>query len=195
MTLQRLIKTHLNPGCLSRSFALCCQVSLKSYIHFIMGSHPACTITCKYKLRRPNQLNNFTKFGMPVLVVLFLLVAAISITMTVTQENTLKRVAAAANTPVSNIETRLAQVTPSPNYAGNGQPAVSIPDQSSLSVPVNDNNYGNAAAQPSCHSTGTQVTGTTTGYTGGGCGGGKCGGSTGRLSSSSAGSTSGASCH
>jgi hypothetical protein len=141
-------------------------------------------------------LNNFTKIGMPVLVVLFLLVAAISITFTVTKENTLKQVAAAANTPVSNIETQLARSTQTPNYAVNGQPAVAIPGQSAVSVPANDNNYSTDAALPSCHASGTQATGTTTGYTASsGCGGGRCGGNTGQLSSPSAGSTSGASCH
>lgn len=141
-------------------------------------------------------MNNFTKIGMPVLVVLFLLVAAISITFTVTKENTLKQVAASANTPVSNIEAQLARGTQTPNYAVNGQPAVAIPGQSAVSVPVNDDSYSADAALPSCHASVTQVTGTTTGYTSsGGCGGGKCGGCTGQLSSSSAGSTSGASCH
>lgn len=133
---------------------------------------------------------------MPVLVVIFLLVAAISITFTVTKENTLKQVAAAANTPLSNIEAQLARSPQTPNYAVNGQPAVSIPGQSAISVPENDSNYSTDAALPSCHASGTQVTGTTTGYiSSGGCGSGKCGGCTGQPSSSSAGSTSGASCH
>ena len=141
-------------------------------------------------------MNTFTKIGMPVLVVLFLLIAAISITMSVTKENTLKQVAAASNTPVSNLETQLARTTQPPTYAVSVQPGVSIPDQSAQSVAVNDYSSANSVAQASCHGSGTQVNGTTTGFSGGGCcGGGKYGGNTGQLSSSTAGSTSGASCH
>jgi hypothetical protein len=140
-------------------------------------------------------VNNFTKIGMPVLVVLFLLIAAISITMTVTKENTLKQVAAAANTPVSNIETQLARGAQSSTYAVGGQPAVSIPDQNATSVPVNNYSSTDSVAQASCHGSGAQISGTTTGYNSGRCGGGKCGGSTGQLSSSTAGSVGGASCH
>ena len=140
-------------------------------------------------------MNTFTKIGMPVLVVLFLLVAAISITMSVTKENTLKQVAAAANTPVSNLETQLARTTQPPTYAVSVQPGVSIPDQNTVSVPVNGYSYGNDAALASCHGSGTQISGTATGYTGGGCGGGGCRGYTGQPSSPTAGSTGGASCH
>jgi hypothetical protein len=140
-------------------------------------------------------MNNFTKIGMPVLVVLFLLVAAISITITVTKENTLKQVAAASNTPVSNLETQLARGAQSPTYAVSGQPGVSIPDQSAQSIPVNDYISADSVAQASCHGSGTQVSGTTTGYNSSGCGGGKCGGMRGQSSSPAAGSTGGASCH
>ncbi len=139
-------------------------------------------------------MNNFTNIGMPVLVVLFLLIAAISITMTVTKENTLKQVAAAANTPVSNIETELARGTPSQIYAGNGQANVPIPDQSTVYIPANDDSSANSVAQASCHRSGTQVSGTTTGYRSGGCSGGMCRGNAGQLSSASA-STGVASCH
>jgi hypothetical protein len=136
-------------------------------------------------------LNTFTKIGMPVLVVLFLLVAAISITMSVTKENTLKQVAAAANTPVSNLETQLARGTQSLNNAGPVQPIVSIPGQSAQSVAVNDYSAADTVSQASCHGSDTQINGTTTGYRSGGC----CGGIRGQSSSSTAGSTSGASCH
>ena len=140
-------------------------------------------------------MNNFTKIGMPVLVVLFLLIAAISITMTVTKENTLKQVAAAENTPVSNLETQLARGTQVPTYATSGQPGISIPDQSTQSIPANDYISSDSVAQASCHGSGNQVSGTTTGYTSGGCGGGRCRGNTGQVSSSINGSTGGASCH
>jgi hypothetical protein len=140
-------------------------------------------------------LNNFTKIGMPILVVLFLLIAAISITMTVTKENTLKQVAAAANTPVSNIETQLARGTQSQIYVENGQANVPIPDQATVNTPANDYISADSVAQASCHGSGTQVSGTTTGYRSGGCGGGSCRGNTGQLSSPAAGSAGGASCH
>lgn len=140
-------------------------------------------------------MNTFTKIGMPVLVVLFLLVAAISITMTVTRENTLKQVAAAANTPVTILETQLARDTQSQTYAVSGQPGVSIPDQNTISSAADDYSSVNDSVQASCHGSGAQVSGTTTGYSTGGCGGGKCGGTAVRSSSPTAGSTSGASCH
>ena len=139
-------------------------------------------------------MNNFTKIGMPILVVLFLLIAAVSITMSVTKENTLKQVAAASNTPVSSIETQLARATTTPNYAVSAQPDVSIPNQSTASSPANDYNADNVAL-PSCHGSGTQINGTTTGYNSGGCGGGRCRGNTGQVSSTIPGSSSGASCH
>jgi len=139
-------------------------------------------------------MNNLTKIGMPILVVLFLLIAAISITMSVTKENTLKQVAAASNTPVSTIETQLARATTTPNYAVSAQPDVSIPNQSTVSSPTNDYNADNVAL-PSCHGSGTQINGTTTGYNSGGCGGGRCRGNTGQASSAIPGSSSGASCH
>jgi len=139
-------------------------------------------------------MNYFTKIGMPILVVLFLLIAAVSITMSVTKENTLKQVAAASNTPVGTIETQLARAASTPNYAGNVQPDVSIPNQSAAGSPTNDYNAGNTAL-PSCHGSGTQINGTTTGYNSGGCSGGKCRGNTGQGSSAIPGSTSGASCH
>ena len=142
-------------------------------------------------------MNTFTKIGMPILVVLFLLVAAISITMSVTKENTLKQVAAASNTPVSNLETQLARTTQPPTYAVSVQPGVSIPDQNTVSVPVNDYTLANDTVQASCHGngSGTQISGTTTGYSSGGCGGGKCRGNIGQSASPAAGSTGGASCH
>ena len=138
-------------------------------------------------------MNNFTKIGMPILVVLFLLIAAVSITMSVTKENTLKQVAAASNTPASTVETQLARTASTPIYAVNAQPDVSIPNQSTVSSPVNDYSTANNSSLPSFHGSGTQINGTTTGYSSGGCG--RCRGTTGQISSSTTSSTGGASCH
>ena len=139
-------------------------------------------------------MNNFTKIGMPILLMLFLLIAAVSITMSVTKENTLKQVAAASNTPVSTIETQLARATTTPNYAVSAEPDVSIPNQSAVSSTTNDYNADNIAL-PSCHGSGTQINGTTTSYNSGGCGGGRCRGNTGQSGSAITGSSSGARCH
>ena len=140
-------------------------------------------------------MDSFTKIGMPILVVLFLLVAAISITMTITKENTLKQVAAASNTPVTNLETQLARGTQSPTYEVSGQPAVSIPAQNTPVTPVNDYSLADDGVQASCHASGTPIGGTTTGYSRGGCCGGKTGGNIGQSSGPVPGPTSGASCH
>lgn len=140
-------------------------------------------------------MNKFTRIGMPILVVLFLLIAAISITMTVTRDNTLKQVAAASNTPVTAVETQLARAAAEPAYTGNGQPVASVPEQSAVSSPVSEYNAASDSTLPSCHVSGSQANGTPTVYKSGGCGGGKCGGNSEQITSSTAGSTGGASCH
>ena len=140
-------------------------------------------------------MDNFTKIGMPVLVVLFLLVAAISITITVTKENTLKQIAAVANRPVSSVEAQIASAAPATNYATTAQPVVSNPDQNTVSIPVNDYNNTSGVAQASCHGSGAQGTSTTTGNVGRGCNGGNCRGNAGTLSSATSSSSNGASCH
>lgn len=140
-------------------------------------------------------MNNFTRIGMPILVVLFLLIAAISITMTVTRDSILKQVAAASNTPVTTIETQLARTAPEADYVGNGQPVASVAEQSAVSSTGSDYNSAGDSTLPICHGSGVQVNGTPTVYQTGGCGGGKCGGNSGQISRSVSGPTGGASCH
>lgn len=127
-----------------------------------------------------------------IVAVVLLLVTAVSVTMIVTRESTIREVAAA-----NAIDLQLARSSSPSGYAqtvngqatnqgaasqDNVQPYIPANSQGTVNSSANDYGNTNGGVQASCHSTGSQI-GSNTGTAGtqsygksGGCGGGRCGG-------------------
>ena len=111
-------------------------------------------------------MNNWLKVGVPVLIAVLLIVAAVSITIAVTKDNTVKQLASAPYTPQKTGDIQLAQGGLCPNCPGYGQ--VTTGDQGTATGPVYGYGYRNGGCQGRCWDNDEQGNSTTSGY-GGGC--------------------------
>jgi hypothetical protein len=110
-------------------------------------------------------LSNWLKVGVPVLIAVLLIVAAVSITIAVTKDNTVKQLASAPYTPQKTGDIQLAQGGLCPNCPGYGQGGPTG-DQGTANGPGYE--YNSGVYQGSCHGSNYQGNSTTSGY-GGGC--------------------------
>jgi hypothetical protein len=115
------------------------------------------------KKRRSNQLNNWLKIGVPILVAVLLVISAVSITFAVTSGNRENR-AAASYSPVTVADTGVAKAASCPNCPGYGQAITD--DQGTATNPV----YVPQGKQASCCTVTAQGTASSQTYRGGCCG-------------------------